>query len=518
MISSATLRQKFDGWMNPVALKELRQAVQGRFVTSVLLLFLIVSVAALGITLLTGSGELEDDMSGGMRVFGMLFVILMLTCLIFIPINTAMRLDQEWSKQQVDLLFVTTLPPWRIVWGKFLASAILALLMYAACMPFMTLTYLMRGIDLPTIFSMLGLGYVIVLVAIMMAICAACVPVHKALKILLAMFAVFALISTSGGVMSLLTFGLIGGMPLGGMGSPGTVWAITGTFLGMALLGMGLLFILSTTLITPSTANRAMPIRLYMMFLWLTTGLVFYLWGRYNGDYEIMIGWFTLMMGLLLFFWLGSISERDGLGPRVRRLIPRNPTGRIPLFFLFSGAGGGVLWCVAMMAATFAVGWWFGDIERTGGRYLYGDKDGEFWYFYILNITLYVFAYGMAAVLIGQLSFKLLGARVRCGFTWAVTMVLMMLCVLIPMLVAFFSKVNLEREAAFVWNLGNPFAFYFYDGSKEKFLLFSGIWVGIMTVCNLPWLAGQIRNFQPLENTAPLPIVNGLEHQVTARS
>ena len=40
---------QFDSWVNPVLVKELRQAVQGRFVMGILLLFLLVSVSAMGI-------------------------------------------------------------------------------------------------------------------------------------------------------------------------------------------------------------------------------------------------------------------------------------------------------------------------------------------------------------------------------------------------------------------------------------------------------------------------------------
>ena len=35
----------------------------------------------------------------------------------------------------------------------------LTLLIYSACMPFLIMTYLLRGIDLPTIFTVLALGF-----------------------------------------------------------------------------------------------------------------------------------------------------------------------------------------------------------------------------------------------------------------------------------------------------------------------------------------------------------------------
>jgi hypothetical protein len=52
--------------------------------------------------------------------------------------------------------FITTIRGRAVIRGKMLAAAIVTLLIYSACMPFMTFTYLLRGVDLPTTFFLLG--------------------------------------------------------------------------------------------------------------------------------------------------------------------------------------------------------------------------------------------------------------------------------------------------------------------------------------------------------------------------
>ena len=49
MTSQGGVRSRMDDWLNPIVVKELRQAVQGKFVAAALLLLLIIQLAALGI-------------------------------------------------------------------------------------------------------------------------------------------------------------------------------------------------------------------------------------------------------------------------------------------------------------------------------------------------------------------------------------------------------------------------------------------------------------------------------------
>ena len=84
-----------------------------------------------------------------------------LTCLGFVPLYAGVRLSLERNDANIDLLFVTTITPGAIIRGKYLTAMALTLLIFSACMPFITFTYLLRGIDLPTIFYCLAVGFLV---------------------------------------------------------------------------------------------------------------------------------------------------------------------------------------------------------------------------------------------------------------------------------------------------------------------------------------------------------------------
>ena len=87
---------RFDDAMNPIVVKELRQAVKGRFLSAMLTLFLIVQLVALGVAIMI-IDDVQSDFGAGRAVCTTMLVILSLTCMLFIPINTGVRLAFERS-------------------------------------------------------------------------------------------------------------------------------------------------------------------------------------------------------------------------------------------------------------------------------------------------------------------------------------------------------------------------------------------------------------------------------------
>lgn len=102
-----SLTARLSDWLNPIVVKELRQAVQSRYVVTALLILLVVQLIAMGMYLLTASySMLESD--AGRQVFMLLFGILLAVSMLFVPLYTGVRLAAERSETNLDLLFVTT--------------------------------------------------------------------------------------------------------------------------------------------------------------------------------------------------------------------------------------------------------------------------------------------------------------------------------------------------------------------------------------------------------------------------
>src|SRR5690349_7996359 len=106
------LVQWVDDRINPIVVKELRQAVQSRFVAWVILLFLALQLLFVGIHLfvVAAQGRVESiEYQGGRDVFTALQVLLLSTCMLFLPVYTGVRLAAERNELNTDLLFITTL-------------------------------------------------------------------------------------------------------------------------------------------------------------------------------------------------------------------------------------------------------------------------------------------------------------------------------------------------------------------------------------------------------------------------
>jgi ABC-type transport system involved in multi-copper enzyme maturation permease subunit len=76
-------------------------------------------------------------------------ILFQVTLLAFItPALTAGAISGERERQTLDLLFVTPLPPFSIVWGKLLASMSFVVLLLILSIPIFSLVFLFGGIEL----------------------------------------------------------------------------------------------------------------------------------------------------------------------------------------------------------------------------------------------------------------------------------------------------------------------------------------------------------------------------------
>lgn len=84
--------------LNPIVVKELRQAVKSKFVVAVLLLFLGLQLLAAGIYLVVASetnGLGLMNPQAGSNLFSILHIIMLATCVLFVPLYTGIRVAAE---------------------------------------------------------------------------------------------------------------------------------------------------------------------------------------------------------------------------------------------------------------------------------------------------------------------------------------------------------------------------------------------------------------------------------------
>jgi hypothetical protein len=318
--------------LNPVLVKEFRQAVRSRFVVAVLMLFLLVDLAVMGCYLLL-SPDVHTSAEGGRDVFMFLLSILLITCMAFVPLYAGVRISLERNDANIDLFFVSTITPAAIIRGKYLTAMALTLLIFSACMPFIVFTYLLRGIDLPTIFYLLAVGFLICGVANAMGVFAGCIPGGWFMRGLAALgmllFLFYATAAMLAWVSSLLFYGSSRAI------WDWEFWATFGTMVLLVVLAIGLMYVLSVALISPKASNRMLVPRIYVMASWAVAGTVAILWGWIYATYEPVVVWWVVTSGVVFACMaVMALGERDTWSRRVRRTIPENPLLRFVAFFV----------------------------------------------------------------------------------------------------------------------------------------------------------------------------------------
>ncbi len=482
------------GEINPVVVKEMRQSVRNWSVTGMLILFLTVLFIAMMIFLLGQSITGNATQGLGREILQMFLPILTFFSTVFIPIYVGVRLAVERQAHNIDLLYITTLPPARIIRGKLYCGIYLTVLFYAVAMPFLVLTNLLRGVDLPSIFFVLAMTFLGVVAAIQAAIFVACLPVTKGFKILLTVPAVFFGLFGAGAI-GVAAFGIIQSGVGARIGSWG-FWSEVLTGFAMCLSVFGLVHLLSIAMISPPTANRALPIRIYVAVIWLVTGIIAGAWFWFEGDNDFVEAWMSVFFCITLVGMLIAVSEGDELSIRVRRTIPENPFKQVIAFVFYSGAAGGLVWIIGMSVLTVLGGWAMVELipeYSTSAATRMGRFNPD-----LLPFTITLYLYALAYCLFGLLIHRRWFSHRPGIFAGMFALLLPALWVIIPNLVLFFAN-RFSWEAMGRKQLGNPMnlasrnAITFLDAH----LLCAAIMVFVAGILVLPWFIRRVKAFKP---------------------
>jgi hypothetical protein len=479
---------RLDDLINPITIKEMRQAVKGRFITWSLIIFLVVQLAIIGIVLMMRV-DFSEDFNIGRNIFSAMLAVLLLTCLFFVPAFVALRFSAERSDSNVDLFFITTLRPIRIIWGKLSAALVLTLLFFSASMPFMTLTYLLRGLDLPSVFILLALDFLVVAAGIQFGIFLASFPgkvIARTVRFLGGLFILIVVFQLT----LVMSFGILSQGVGGVIGTWGFWWLVS-----FIVMITGLLFVLSATIITPASANKAFVVRLYLLFLWFAAGVLSILFYWRKKDDNILHTWALFIVIISSVNLFVAICERQKWGPRVARKIPKSRILRIPAFLLFSGAAGGIAFSVIMTLVTFVVLFCFSGNFRmfvlmrgsSSGVYL------EELIKLILFLSLYAFCYSVTALFIKNVFFR---RSSRAALAAIIALFLLAGGCVIPVIIGFFVRTTPWFEISAKWFIGNPLIVLWDEDIWVDCLWLSSIWSICIFVVMLPWFISQVRSFK----------------------
>jgi hypothetical protein len=388
--------------INPILVKETRQALKSRqFMVSfglLLLTSLVVSFAGIALV-----GPAIDYAPAGGQFFTAYFAILAVAVFVVVPFGAYRSLASEQEERTYELLSITTLRPRQIVAGKLLSAVLQMLLYYSAIAPFMTFTYLLKGIDVVTISLVLVYSFLASLAFAMAGLLLATFARRKAFQVFLSVAIIGGLILVTIGSVALL----IEMISFGAM--TGTVIYEPGFWLGMAAFVtvyasyFVLAFQIAVSMLTFEADNRSSKVRIVLLVQYVVLlGWTSYVWHETNGQHEVLVV-FSTFFGI---HWAAAgaclVSEpAAGLSRRVQRRIPLHPLGRTITALFFPGPATGLAFLMPVLACLVAV---VGLAEATADWLVpttfAGARSGHpTWYAFVLSCYIFFYlALGAAAV------------------------------------------------------------------------------------------------------------------------
>ncbi|MGJ8672863.1 ABC transporter permease [Rubritalea sp.] len=133
----------FSDKMNPMLVKELRQGLRG---VGFLILFL--ALQALMMLVMIGYGFAASYDNSGESLSTSIFIFFALAVLVVQPLRGMNTIASEMKNKTIDLMVLTNLSAWRIVYGKWISLVSQSALIFVTLMPYMIMRYFFGGMHL----------------------------------------------------------------------------------------------------------------------------------------------------------------------------------------------------------------------------------------------------------------------------------------------------------------------------------------------------------------------------------
>lgn len=306
-------------WLNPILVRELQQAVKGRAFSLSVLAALVVMVVIAVVAVQDG----ESSRTAGRDVFSAGLATLAPLLLFVVPMQAYNGMRTELRAGIAEQLLLSELRPFRIVAGKLLAAMVQFVLYVAVLAPLLATSYLLRGVDLPSIAISLAFALLCSLTATAVALSAAAQGALPGMQGL-------ANLGVAVG-LGFATFGCIGYIgsseylrDLGWLLRSNESVAVFSLLLLLSLAAIVLSILVAQSFLAHAFENRSTGFRVYLLVAlalavgWVTLAL--------PGPLDRQVPGLAVILSLLgAGFGLFMVTEQKSMSVRVQAHVPKNP-------------------------------------------------------------------------------------------------------------------------------------------------------------------------------------------------
>ncbi|MBI5851965.1 MAG: hypothetical protein HZB39_13205 [Planctomycetes bacterium] len=308
--------ERFSDRLNPILIRELHQSLGGRvFIGTLSLACFAIVALALAFTWASGG----EQRNGADLLTGCTSCLAVL-CLIIVPMQAFTSTRQEVSGGTAAQLLMTRLRPRRIVSGKLAAAMLQFALFLSVFAPLIAITYLLGGIDVPTILVLLVFAVLASITAVAFAVAMATISATRQLQHLIQALTLAGLFVAGFSAM-IGSWGLV--RELSQLVRFDEFWIVFTSTVLMFAAGAVLCGMIAAASLAHAYENRSTGFRLFAFGLLLAVmpWCLFVLPGIAIDEAPAFIS-ATLAL-VLAPFWLWANCEDASLSPRVRTLVPR---------------------------------------------------------------------------------------------------------------------------------------------------------------------------------------------------
>ncbi|MDR1478560.1 MAG: hypothetical protein LBJ00_06425 [Planctomycetaceae bacterium] len=480
----------FSNLINPLLLKELRQFVRNRFIVVLINLYVLaIVIACLFAFEIGGWRNVWEEV--GKYIFFALANTSLLVGIVAVVIRTVWTTSIE--KVNEDLMFYSSMTPATIVLGKIASGIILTSLLMSITFPFVTLAYLLRGIDIEAIFIVMAVIFIVIQVLNSFAVFVSALnrlkyfPFLSTLVVAAGSFPVYF-----GSVAFFLTTIYSGSLDYREVACP--ILFLAGSLMTLFVCGAIAMF-------SPPTSNRMFYVRILLtaIFVLSVLGAYFEIFASpADLAYEVIE---TICLLCLPFILLMIACERDQWSIRIRKNLPKSLIFRFLLFPFYTGAACGIVWILFMLAVIVML-----DLSVGNGI----AKDWQI--YFRIGTFVFAFDYCVTAMLIRSWCFKKLNSACTAFVTlfllFAFTLGSLLVFLLLALLLGESGVTLSDPLTAYSQNVCsalNPFCdtVYFNSPARSAYqysdLRIAGMftWLCLLILPLVIWFKRQLQNFNP---------------------
>jgi hypothetical protein len=425
-------------WLNPILIKETRQALKSRQFVATFFLMLTASwlISVFGVVMEGAGAEYREI--GGNFFYGY-YIVLAVAVFLIVPFSAFRSLLSERDLHTWEVLSITTLKPREIVWGKLSSALLQIFIYYSAITPFMAFAKLLKGIDVPTIALVLVGSLVWSMVLSLVALTVGSFGHQRYWQVFLTLGVLIGLLLGLYVALALVNFRMTFAFEFDSVAFWSTI-AVIATFLGAYCV---LLLQIAIGQLTFDADNRTTGVRLaaagvfWLALAWAFVGMTWHSWfGMPAFSPSQMTTFLSVLATMAAIHWafvgLFTVTESDQLSRRVRRNLSRFAPLRLLRAPLLPGGARGYLYVIGhllvLVAFVEAVFYWHGSYEQKTVNF-------------VLAMCSYVLIYLGLGSALARLARKVFG-EFRPAHARVLTMLLLAMGAILPQTLFFFDQFN----------------------------------------------------------------------------